>query len=433
MGKWADYLISGAIYDSEHKLTYVRRHVDTEEYIGQGEIIDDASMASDIDNGKSYMTIFSTNTGWKLGQKINSFRNNGGFFLRIDKNKVQLDNLGFLPDFQVTEYGKEVGAPPQLPPSVDEKKPAPKPQAKPAPKPTPPPPQLEPAPEPKPTPPPPQLEPAPEPEVKPTPKPKIKTSPPSPQQFASGLLPKQVQQSKAKLEEHTSQKQKLFEEYERDYFTRLDEEASDTSSNFEKYLNEFESFQRGEIEKLDQLTKQIQKIQQSQPAESAPKPSSPKGSLPKGFDKDKKPEPKVAPKPSSPRGSLPKGFEKAKEPELKVTPKPDSLRGSLPKGFDKAKIPEPKVEPKPEVKPEVKPKPAPKPEVKPEVKPKPAPAKKDENYKDQIKEIIDLGDQIKELEREITSIEKPAKVSKKSAKKPAKKTKTRKKTKKKKK
>ena len=122
MGKWADYLISAGVYDTEHKLTYVKRHKDTEETIGQGEIIDDASMATDIDNGKSYMTIFSTNTGWKLGHKINSFRVEGDFFLRVDKNRVKLDNLGFIPDFQVTEDGEEVGAPPQLAPPPEVKK-----------------------------------------------------------------------------------------------------------------------------------------------------------------------------------------------------------------------------------------------------------------------------------------------------------------------
>ena len=98
MTKWADYLISAVTYDSERQIISLKRHRDSGDEIGPGELIDKASVASDIDNGLSYMTIFSTLSNWKLGKKIRSSRVDNHYCLRIDDNKVKHDNLGQLPD-----------------------------------------------------------------------------------------------------------------------------------------------------------------------------------------------------------------------------------------------------------------------------------------------------------------------------------------------
>ena len=98
MTKWADYLISAVAYDDERQIISLKRHRDTGEEIDSGEIVDKATVASDIDNGRSYMTILSTLSNWKLGERIRSSRVDNHYSLRIDDNKVKYDNLGSLPE-----------------------------------------------------------------------------------------------------------------------------------------------------------------------------------------------------------------------------------------------------------------------------------------------------------------------------------------------
>ena len=98
MTKWADYLISAVSYDNERQIISLKRHHDTGEKIDSGEIVDKATVASDIDNGRSYMTIYSSLSNWKLGEKIRSSRVDNHYSLRIDDNKVKHDNLGSLPE-----------------------------------------------------------------------------------------------------------------------------------------------------------------------------------------------------------------------------------------------------------------------------------------------------------------------------------------------
>ena len=74
MAKWAELLISAVAYDSLHQVTFVKQHKDTGENIDSGEIIDRATLASNIKNGISCATIYSTLSGWKLGEKLRTFR-----------------------------------------------------------------------------------------------------------------------------------------------------------------------------------------------------------------------------------------------------------------------------------------------------------------------------------------------------------------------
>ena len=98
MKKWADFLISEITYDRNHLISQARRHKDSPNGIDNGKIVDRLTIASDIKNGLSYTTIYSGLSTWKIGSKINSFQVCGQPYLRIDGNKVPLDNLGDLPE-----------------------------------------------------------------------------------------------------------------------------------------------------------------------------------------------------------------------------------------------------------------------------------------------------------------------------------------------
>jgi hypothetical protein len=100
MTKWADYLISAVRYNGNHKITKVLRHEDRDGTVGEGIEIERAEVASNIKNGKTYMTIYSgpKNT-WKMGKKVNAFKVGGEYCIRVDNNKADIDNLGEVVEF----------------------------------------------------------------------------------------------------------------------------------------------------------------------------------------------------------------------------------------------------------------------------------------------------------------------------------------------
>ena len=100
MGKWADFLVSGVKYDSNRKITQVIQHKDLDDIIGDGEVIDRATLATNLKSGLSYFTLFNGDSKWRLGDKINFIRVGGEYSIRTDKNKVEFDNLKFLPEIQ---------------------------------------------------------------------------------------------------------------------------------------------------------------------------------------------------------------------------------------------------------------------------------------------------------------------------------------------
>lgn len=95
---WADYLISEVTYDRNHLIKYAKRHKEAEQTVSKGKIVDRLTIASDIKNNLSYVTIYSSLSSWKKGQTIFAFTIKGEPFIRIDRNKVMLDNLGELPE-----------------------------------------------------------------------------------------------------------------------------------------------------------------------------------------------------------------------------------------------------------------------------------------------------------------------------------------------
>ncbi|MGH1522167.1 MAG: hypothetical protein ACRBB2_07410, partial [Nitrosopumilus sp.] len=103
MGPWADYLISEVNYDQNHLIRIAIRHKDTINGITKGKPVDRLTISSDIKNGLVYVTIYSGNNSWKKGHKIRTFSINGSPYLRIDKNKDELDYLGDLPEPEIEE------------------------------------------------------------------------------------------------------------------------------------------------------------------------------------------------------------------------------------------------------------------------------------------------------------------------------------------
>ncbi|MGY5147000.1 MAG: DUF3892 domain-containing protein, partial [Candidatus Nitrosopumilus sp. bin_7KS] len=103
MKKWADYLISEVSYDSEHLILIATQHQDSDGGITRGKPVDRLTIASDIKNGFVYITIYSGKNSWKPGNKLRTFSIGGSPYLRIDENKVKLDNLGDLPESSFAE------------------------------------------------------------------------------------------------------------------------------------------------------------------------------------------------------------------------------------------------------------------------------------------------------------------------------------------
>ena len=291
MKKWADYLISEVNYDSEHLISIATRHQDTDSGITKGKSVDRLTIASDIKNGFTYITIYSGNNSWKPGNKLRTFSIGGNPYLRIDKNKAKLDYLGDLPESSFAETIQELESQPE---PITEPEPPSSPRGS-LPKES-----TEELPQ--------ELELVPEPITEPEP-------PSSPR----GSLPKE---STEELPQELELVPEPIPEPE-------EEEATPE-----------------QLARLEQLAKQIQELEsQPEPITEPEPPSSPRGSLPKESTEELPqelelvPEPITEPEPpSSPRGSLPKESTEELPQELELVPEPitepeppSSPRGSLPK------------------------------------------------------------------------------------------------------
>jgi len=97
--KWANHLISAIRYSPDHKyITELVQHEDQDDSISEGTIVKKLDVTDAIKKGKSYMTIYNSNDNWKIGEKIRVFMVDGEVFIRNDKNEVNRDNLGPLPE-----------------------------------------------------------------------------------------------------------------------------------------------------------------------------------------------------------------------------------------------------------------------------------------------------------------------------------------------
>jgi len=100
MDKWADYLISAVSYGPNRQITKMRQHEDDGDSISKGTLVDKITVATNLKKGITYITIYSGKSTWKKGNFLKTFRTENEYFLRVDKNRVPLDNLGDLPELE---------------------------------------------------------------------------------------------------------------------------------------------------------------------------------------------------------------------------------------------------------------------------------------------------------------------------------------------
>jgi hypothetical protein len=99
MGRFCNF----SSYDQKHLISKAKRHKDSEKGIDEGNVVDRLTIASDIKNGLEYITIYSGLSSWKRSHRIRTFRIDGQPYLRIDENRVKLDNLGDLPEIPLQQ------------------------------------------------------------------------------------------------------------------------------------------------------------------------------------------------------------------------------------------------------------------------------------------------------------------------------------------
>ncbi len=100
MVKWADFLISGVRYDSDHSfIKELRSHEDNENSMGSSFIEQKHQVISKIKSSKTYVTIYKKDGKWNKGEDVRVIKVNGKEFIRTDGNSIEADNLGHLPEF----------------------------------------------------------------------------------------------------------------------------------------------------------------------------------------------------------------------------------------------------------------------------------------------------------------------------------------------
>ena len=371
MVKWADYLVSAVSYNQNREITEVQVHEDLDGKMGSAEFVDKLTVSHNMRKGKTYVTIIKALDSWKRGLEIRLYSVGGEPYLRIDRNKVNLDNLGDIPEVDpskkkdrsltgTTRTGdKEAGAPP--PPKLagpepkPEARPEPKPEARPEPKP-------EARPEPKP-----EARPEPKPEARPEPKPEARPEPggekpasPHGTLPAAGeaeipfedMQPEPVAAVRVSGSEPPKAEKKPkgkpdqeFLDYERDYLKRLEEQRKRQEES--AMQEDTEQAKQEEIKRRARLRHEEDERQRRKSSEPAMRPEpagSSRGSLPADGEieipfEDVQPEQAPADPTGSSRGSLPADgeieipFEDVQPEQAPADPAPEptgSSRGSLP-------------------------------------------------------------------------------------------------------
>lgn len=100
MEKWADYCISAISYSENPKhIKEAKVHEDKGDRIGPGEIWSRSGIVSNIESGRSFVTILKSEDGkWKRGEDVHIIEVEGKKYIRADKNEIEEDNLGELPE-----------------------------------------------------------------------------------------------------------------------------------------------------------------------------------------------------------------------------------------------------------------------------------------------------------------------------------------------
>ncbi len=101
MEKWADYCISAVSYSEDPKhIKEAEVRQEEGNMIGPGKIWSRSQVVSSIESGDSFITILKSEDGkWKRGEDVHIIEVKGEKYIRTDKNEIEKDNLGDLPEF----------------------------------------------------------------------------------------------------------------------------------------------------------------------------------------------------------------------------------------------------------------------------------------------------------------------------------------------
>jgi hypothetical protein len=101
MARWADFGISRVKYDRDHqKIVEVEVRADHGESIGEATKVARQDVVRSIEAGRTYVTIFHENGRWKKGEDVHVVTIRSQKYLRTDRNAIEKDNLGSLPEYQ---------------------------------------------------------------------------------------------------------------------------------------------------------------------------------------------------------------------------------------------------------------------------------------------------------------------------------------------
>ena len=100
MNKWADYVIVGIRYNDDHsRIVAVKRRPDQGEKLGGEVRVGKKDIIDGISAGHTHITAYWSNGSWSRGEDVRVIRVDGTDFIRTDRNRTKVDNLGELPEF----------------------------------------------------------------------------------------------------------------------------------------------------------------------------------------------------------------------------------------------------------------------------------------------------------------------------------------------
>ena len=101
MAKWADYGICRVKYNKDHTaIIEVEIKPDQGEQFGATQKMTRARVIQEIDNGRTFITIYSREGNWQKGAAVYAVTIDWAKYLRTTNNSVKQDNLGELPEYE---------------------------------------------------------------------------------------------------------------------------------------------------------------------------------------------------------------------------------------------------------------------------------------------------------------------------------------------
>ena len=100
MVKWADYAITHVCFKEEesHILAVKAREDNGEQLVNEQEW-SRQQVVSAIERGTTFVTTFKKEGKWTKGEDVHVVEIRGVKYIRTDKNSIEADNLGELPEY----------------------------------------------------------------------------------------------------------------------------------------------------------------------------------------------------------------------------------------------------------------------------------------------------------------------------------------------